>query len=193
MATVTAIANRRGTVLLEVLVASTFSAVLLGTTYAWARAALAAVREDDRQSRTQRAWAVAAEVFAADVRDAGCAAAAAPVEAVAVARDDEVVLTSDFDGDGRTTGRNERVVYRFDASAGILRRGVGTGGAQPFVDELDEGAVRFRYLDVGGNELPAGTSGLDAARRGAIAVVRMELHDTAGAVRMHHAVALRNR
>lgn len=193
MATMKALANRRGTVLLEVLVASTFSAVLLGTTYAWARSALAAVRDDDRQSRTQRAWAVAAEVFAADVHDAGCAAAASPVEAVALARDHEVVLTADFDGDGRTTGRNERIAYRFDAGAGILRRGVGAGGAQPFVDELAGGEVRFRYLDVAGNELLAGTSGLDAARRGAIAVVRMELHRPPGAVRMQHAVGLRNR
>lgn len=165
----------RGAALVEVLIAATFSAVLLGTTYSWARAAVASVRSGDRESRTARALAVALEEMAIDVRAAGCALGATPIGAIETARAHELVLTADFDGDGQTTGSNERIVYRFDAAAGLLRRGVGAGGAQPYVDGLADDEVRFRYFASGGSEFVTGSVGLTSPQRAAVALVRVSV------------------
>jgi len=91
----------------------------------------------------QQSARIALERMAREIRQAGVGFA--PVDAIAVAEPERIVLHLDHDGDGVIAPTRETVTWR--RAGRVLRRNAG-GGAQPIVNGV--AALRLDYFDVDG-------------------------------------------
>jgi hypothetical protein len=93
-------------------------------------------------------------------------------ERLTVADRQQVVMQYDFRGsttgtppDGCPDDPNERIVYLYDATSHVLKRGTGGGPPQPFVNNIAPDGFLLRYFDRNGAEfIPA----LEATQRAAV-------------------------
>lgn len=60
----------------------------------------------------------------------------------------QLEIKADLDGDGTTSGTHEDITYTYDSSALQIKRKVGSGTPQPFVENIQ--AFTFAYLDSSG-------------------------------------------
>ncbi len=130
----------------------------------------------------QQSARVALERLAGEIRGAGVGGAG--FDAIAVAEPARIVLQSDLDGDGATTGRGEAITWRLAGT--VLRRDAG-GGAQPVVEGV--ASLRLEYLDAAGGA----TSVPGAVRTVVITLTTEGLTAGGGATTLATRVRLRNR
>lgn len=182
----------RGSSLVELLVALAFVALVAAQLAAWMQAALAAVqRLETATGRSRDLW-LGFDVVATDVRLAGFSASGDPLVGLAAADAAGLTLVHDANGDGDSDDGSERIRYRFDAAAGILRRGTGSAGLQVFVDRLGGIDVSFAFHDANGAPLAVPTGGLGAAARSAVRRIDLMAQPQNGGPATVMAVRVRN-
>lgn len=96
-------------------------------------------------------------------------------ERLTEATDQHIVLQYDYRAssvssppDGCPDDPNERIVYTYDGSTQVLKRGTGGGSPQPFINDVPPGGFLIRYFDRDGNDLG---SGLTDTQRAAVTSV----------------------
>lgn len=182
----------RGSSLVELLVALAFVALVAAQVAAWMQAALAAVhRLEAATGRSRDLW-LGFDAIAADVRLAGFSASGVPLVGLAAADAAGLTLVHDANGDGDSDDGSERIRYRFDAAAGILRRGTGSAGLQVFVDRLGGIDVSFAFHDANGTPIAVPTGGLGAAARSAVRRIDLIAQPQDGGPATVMAVRVRN-
>lgn len=93
-------------------------------------------------------------------------------ERLTEANSQSLVLQYDYRGssigsppDGCPDDPNERIVYTYESSTNLIKRGTGSGSPQPFIADVPLDGFLLRYFDREGNELG---SALTAAQREAV-------------------------
>lgn len=185
--------RNRGASILEVLVALSFSSLLLAETTVWTRTALVSLRDRDAHAARERSMWLALELMVLDLRDAGYHANGEAMVGLLAGDARSLQVVADLDGDGTTTGSGERIAYGFDPAARVVRRSTGAAGAQVLSDPLPEHVLEIAYFDALNQELMPEASGLSPGQRSA--VWRVELgfrHEAKAERRIHTSVQLRN-
>lgn len=165
--------RNRGASILEVLVALSFSSLVLAETAVWTRTALVSVRERDAHAARERSMWLTLELLVLDLRDAGYHANGETIVGLLAGDARSLQIVADLDGDGVMTGPGERVAYGFDPAARVVRRATGAAGAQVLGDPLPEHVLEIAYRDAGDQELTPAASGLSAGQRAAVRRVEL--------------------
>jgi Tfp pilus assembly protein PilW len=149
-----------GLLVVAVLVAATAAGTRL-----LARAAVRAEGEDTAQ--------LGVEAFVFDVRRAGYDPTGAGVAPLVLATDARLTIEADLDQDGAVDpSSEEHTTWVCDPSARKLSRVVGAQSL-PLADGV--AACALSYADGAGTPLPAGGAGLDAAARGRVRRIVLDL------------------
>jgi len=164
-----------GSALVEALVATLMLAFLGAYAYGFVRAALATVRTQEVVAEGAAATALAAAVWAQEMRVAGFGATGRGPGALRVATATTIEVAADLNGDGDIDDPHEIVAYGYDASRRLVTRATGGGAPQPFVTDVTSDGVRFSYFDAAGGELAIPAEGLSLAARRRVRAVRFEL------------------
>ena len=148
----------------------------------------------ERRAEFRSAATLALEVWARELRSAGFSAGGTGLRGVVAATKDAIELRSDFNGDGDSSDSHEKITYRFDRSKSVLGRATGRGSLQPFLANLADGGVGFRYFDRWGNELQGDLqqSDLDQVRTVEMSLRFSDANSGLAQIDLATTVALRN-
>ena len=130
-----------GVFLHDMLVACAIAGCVFAATYTVLEHGVRAHHMGSGRAESQQAARVAMWRLGVEIRNAGRGAKAI-MPAIIVAEPSRIVLASDLDGDGTTTGRGELITWQLVGA--ILRRDAG-GGAQPVVNGVR--AFDLQYFD----------------------------------------------
>lgn len=154
-----------GFTLAELLVSLAVGGLLLAGAGALLDTALRAVETGSARVEAQQAARWALERMAQELREAGYDPRGSGLAAIEIAEPTRVRLVRDLNENGVVDPTRERVTYRWDSGARILRRDAG-GGAQPVINDV--ASLHLEYYDA------AGAPTLDPARVRAVRV-RLEV------------------
>jgi type II secretory pathway component PulJ len=143
----------RGASLLELIVGMAFAGIFTVMLHQFSRSMVYGVGVLEAASEAEEAVRVALHVITADLRNAGFSPAGGLGNGIRNAREDGVDVVADHNGDGDSDDPNERVGYATDDATRTLRRSMGLAPPQPFLPNLVEHGVTFRYYDAAGNAL----------------------------------------
>jgi Tfp pilus assembly protein PilW len=169
--------RRRGSTLVELLVASTLALVVFGllTSAIGQGGRLLASMAARAQAEDTVHGAIEALVF--DVRRAGYDPTGIGVDPLSEARADRITLRGDLDGNGTVDANSEEVTaYVCALATARLSRVIGRQSL-PLADGITRCA--FRYLDAAGAVMAVPAAGLDAAGRGRVRTIGLDLTLTA--------------
>lgn len=169
--------SRRGSTLVELLVASTLALLVLGllTSAIGEGGRLLAAVSARGQAEDTVHGAIEALVF--DVRRAGYSPAGLAVDALSEARTDRITLQADLDGNGAVDTSSEEVTaYACALATGRLSRLIGRQSL-PLAEGIT--ACAFRYLDAAGGAIAVPAAGLDASARSRVRTIGLDLTLTA--------------
>jgi len=162
---------QRGTVLVEQLVGTMLTLLVLGTLVAVVGTGTTLLLAVAARGEVEDTAQLAVEAFTFDVRRAGYDPTGAGLAPVSGAQADRLTLAADLNGDGAVAATSEETTA-YVCAAPQLSRIIGrqslplTGGVL---------ACGLRYLDVSGLPLAIPVGGLDAAGRSRIRAVALDL------------------
>jgi Tfp pilus assembly protein PilW len=169
--------RRRGSTLVELLVASALALLVLGllTSAIGHGGRLLASMGARGQAEDIVQGAIEALVF--DVRRAGYDPAGAGIDPLSEARVDRITLQSDLDGNGAVDASSEEVTaYACALAAGRLSRIIGRQSL-PLADGIT--ICTFSYFDATGSTIAVPAAGLDPAGRSRVRTIGLDLALTA--------------
>lgn len=149
----------------EILVATLLASGLAAMAHGFTLSALEVVRAQDLRREAAQNLLLAADAMAREIRAAGFHASGDPLPAILTATAERIDVQADLDGDGSTTGANERLSFSHDASRRSLMRASGSGSPQPFLRGLAVEGFRLRFFGRDGEELLPPAGGLGEADR----------------------------
>ena len=151
----------RGTTLIELVVATGLAMLVLGACMAAVAGAGRLVAAVGGRAEVEDTAQLAVEAFRFDVRRAGFDPAAAGIQALAVARADQLTLQADLDADGTIDGASEEIT-RWVCATGPprLSRII---GAQSLPVAAPVSRCALHYFDATGTELVPRPEGFQRA------------------------------
>jgi len=173
---------RAGYSLVEVLVATAVTGLVMSATLSLLQSGLAAWGWGAGRIEAQQATRAALERMARELREAGYDPTSAGIDAVLVAEPARVVFQGDLNGNGVIDPTRERVSYLLRPGETTLRRDAG-GGAQPLAENVRRFALS--YFDA---------AGVPTANPARVASIRIEIEAGRGGgeATMATVVTLRN-
>jgi len=167
------IASRRGTGLVELLVATVLATVVLGMLTAAVGGGARLLATAGRRGEAEDTAQLAVEALLFDVRRAGYDPRGVGVEALAAADASRLVLRADLDGDGTVDAASEETItWVCNLAVRRLSRLVGRQSL-PLADDVTTCALG--YLDATGTPLSIPPGGLAAADRARVRSVTLAL------------------
>jgi Tfp pilus assembly protein PilW len=186
--------GRRGTSLVELLVATTLALLVLGALTAAVGAGARILVGGGARGEAEDTVQLALEAFEFDLRRAGWDPTAAGIAALVQATADRLRVVADLDGDGSVDAASEETTeWVCNASTRRLSRIVGRQSL-PLADRV--AACAFGYVGADGAPVPIPPGGLDAGACAAVRAVAFDLtlmpNGLAGATRRRLLVGLRS-
>lgn len=165
--------SRRGSTLLELLVASTLALLVLAALTAAIGTGGRLLASVGARGQAEDIAHLVVEALVFDVRRAGYDPAGIGVAPITEARPDRLTLAADLDGDGAVATDSEEVTtYACALASRRLSRIIGRQSL-PLADGIT--ACAFRFVDATGGPIPLAAGGLGAADRDRIRAVAFDL------------------
>jgi len=154
----------RGFSALELIVAMGVAGIFSGVLYTFYHFHTYALREQEIEVGLREGSRLALDFLVREIPLAG----ARPVrgspcegfERLTEATDQRIVFQYDYRAsgvgsppDGCPDDPNERIVYTYDSSTQVLKRGTGGGSPQPFINDIPPDGFLIRYFDRAGTDL----------------------------------------
>ena len=158
--------HQAGFTLIEILVSTLVTSVLLAGVMSLATFQVSSARDQATQVELQQSVRNVVELFAREVRRTGAnPTCSEDVRALSFAGRWMINLNSDLNGNGTIEFSSESIIYQFDPVYHSFRR-IADGKTETLITDISWQQSRIRYFDGEGNELtPSDFSSLSSADR----------------------------
>jgi prepilin-type N-terminal cleavage/methylation domain-containing protein len=169
--------DRRGMSLVEMMLALSMFAVVLGVVFSFMTNSRRSYTATSERAFYQQSLRASLSLLTREIRSAGCDPEGSGLDRFAVADDQRLRVQMDLDGDGAFDGANpdENVLWEYLPGTKELQRDAGAGAITVLRDVEN---LAFRYFDDDEDELIA--TPLSAADRELVRYVDLELEGESG-------------
>jgi prepilin-type N-terminal cleavage/methylation domain-containing protein len=148
----TPILDRRGMTLIEMMIALSMFAIVMGVVFSFMRNSRRSYDSTSERAEYQQSVRATISLLTRELRSAGCDPSDSGFDHFSLAGDTSIRLQMDLNGDGDTSdsGPDEDVTWQYDPATETLQRNGGLGAVTVLRGVT---GVQFSYFDDEGNSL----------------------------------------